>query len=502
MKKAALVITVSLIIIISLSACGILQQLGNGEDPFAEEDITSSDEDGIPPSDKEDLTSPGDGYPLVEICSLSQDQVGEDIRAVGMIAFMGENDEGTYAEIMEKGCKVGIFVPNEKWAQWEPDMQDAFQIDNTIEAWGSLVSFDGQLIINLSGITLYEQEETAEEEYILPEAPESALLDVPLLYSGVDGLPGMCYLGSAGMLVNYEHPELDFSDIIALGGMGSSALHVDFTEMPSLLISPYSTQSIVFMMNNLEADFVVGYHEDGLGSDTFQPAGLPFEVNAAHRLKFEDGEAALNALKQAIGSGRPVMVYLNLYYVYDDFAQTSTFWSDVLGKELDTHYMVIKGYDADYLYFNDPTDPTDAADVLAASVESFMMAWEETTEIVNAPQVGPFWMLFMDTPGEVPSAEEIIELNLEKAVDAPAEIRKFAEKPDNSDYTRFMVLELGNARINFGEFLVRNGHEEAGDLYIQSGTLLSDMAINQTTNTETLHEVADLEEAALSLLTK
>ena len=93
-------------------------------------------------------------------------------------------------------------------------------------------------------------------------------------------------------------------------------------------------------------------------------------------------------------------------------------------------------------------------------------------------------------------------MNLEKVVNAPAEIRKFSESPDNSDYTRFMVLELGNARLSFGEYMTRNGYEEAGDLYIQSGTLLSDMAINQTAQTDTLQEVADLEEAALSLLTE
>ena len=502
MKKGALLITNSLIVIISLSACGMLQDQRPGD----------SAEIGMGLSSAE-------GYPLVDICDLGQDRVGEDVRAVGTINFMDENAEGTFAEISEGGCKVGAFVPQEMWELWEPDMQAALNMDNTIEAWGTLVSFDGELIINLSGIMLFEEAETAQDvnrvenveeneeelveetrEYTLPEAPESALLDVPLIYSGYDGMPGVCYLGSAGMLVKYEHPELDFADITALSGMGSSALHMDYPDMPSMLISPYTTQSVVFMMNNLGADFVVGFLENGKGSDPYQPISLPFEDNATHQLSFSDSAEALTVLKQAIGSGKPVMVYLNLYHVHDDFAETSEFWRDILGKDHAAHYMVIKGYDADTFYFNDPTDPTAAADDLTANMEHFLLAWEDTTEIVNEPGIGPFWMVFIDTSGEVPSTEEVIDLNLEKAVDAPAEIRKFAENPDNSEFTRFMLLELGNARINFGEFLIRNGYEEAGDLYIQSGTLLSDMAINMTVDTETLLEVADLEEAALILL--
>jgi len=164
--------------------------------------------------------------------------------------------------------------------------------------------------------------------------------------------------------------------------------------------------------------------------------------------------------------------------------------------------MVIKRFDADKLFFNDPTDPTDAAVILTASTEDFLLAREKTTEIPNAPEIGPFWMLFMDTPGEVPDTEIILAKNLEKAVDAPAEIRKFSETPDNSEYTRFLLLELGNARLNFGEYLSRNGHVEVGGLYIQSGTLLRDMALGENIQAASLVEVADLEESALSLLTE
>lgn len=53
------------------------------------------------------------------------------------------------------------------------------------------------------------------------------------------------------------------------------------------------------------------------------PCKITFEDHAAHLVNFENGEDALDFLTRAVASGYPVMVYLNIYYVYDDFSQSS-----------------------------------------------------------------------------------------------------------------------------------------------------------------------------------
>jgi len=340
----------------------------------------------------------------------------------------------------------------------------------------------------------------AGDELALPAAPESAMLEVPVVYSGSSGLPGLCYLGAAGMLVKYEHPELDFTDIIALSGTGSSALHDDFPDMQPILISPYMDQCIVFMADNLGADYALGHLAGGTASDIFQPADLPFEENAASRYLFRDEDEALDALKRVIGSGQPAAVYINMFHVYEDFTRDSRYWKDFLEKEVASHYLVVKGFDEENIYFNDPTDPTESAGALSAGTENFMQAWEDTANIPDAPSLGSFWMLFLETPGAVPDAETVIRKNLERAVDAPAEIRSFAEDPGDSQFTRFLLLELGNARTRYGEYLERNGYEQAGRRYGRSGELFSVMGLENDLEPQLLINGSDFEAEAIRIL--
>lgn len=451
----------------------------------------------------------------ISLCEISQEMVGSNVNSTGKIILVEEdNPDGKFAMIEDDGCQIGIFVTLNIWDQWDSDMQNLFRKGVMINAWGKLVSFDEQLIIDLEGLAEADnhnenQETTTGENEIsntdkdilkLPEAPESKMIETPLLYSGSNNIPGLCYLGAAGMLVKKEHPELDFTDIIALSGVGSSALHLNFPEMPSMLISAYTDQSIVFMIKNLNAEFALGYRAGGTGSDSFQPAELPFDKNASNLISFESKEMAYETLKCVVGAGKPVLVYLNLYYVYDDFAKTSKYWLESLGKDQASHYMIVKGYDKNNIFFNDPTDPTEAAGMLSSSVEDFLQAWEITDSIDNAPQLGPYWMLFLTEPGVVPGIDKVVAMNLEKAVDAPTEMRSFAEQPDNSEYTLFLILELGNARTKFGEYLMENGLAAAGEFYIRSGNLLIDMAINRNIDVEKMLEAADLEESAIKLL--
>lgn len=455
-------------------------------------------------SDKEEKEN------LLSLCEISKEMVGNKISSMGEIILVEkDNPEGKFAMLEDKGCQIGIFVPLNIWNRWDPDTRNLLGKGNLIEVWGKLTSFDGQLIIDLEGLKEQDKDIASKEDehsktdngvLELPEAPGSKMLDVPLLYSGSHNIPGLCYLGAAGMLVKYNHPDLDFADIIALSGSGSSALHLNFSEMPSMLISPYMDQSVVFMIKNLNAKFALSCKAGGTGSDSFQPAELPFEENASDLVLFNSKEEAYETLKRVVGTGSPVVVYLNMYYVYDDFTGVSEYWLESLSRDHASHYMVVRGYDEKYIYFNDPTDPTEAADKLFASVDNFIQAWEMTGSIDNAPPLGPYWMIFLTESGNIPDIDGVIARNLEKAVNAPAEIRSFAEQPDDSEQTLFLLLELGNARTNFGEYLIDNGLVEAGEMYVQSGNLLTDIAINRKVDTEKILQAADLEESAIKLL--
>jgi hypothetical protein len=277
-------------------------------------------------------------------------------------------------------------------------------------------------------------------------------------------------------------------------------LHLNYRDTPSMLVSPYMVQGVVFLFNNLGADYVLSYQSGGAGSDPFQPAGLPFEDSASLVVEVTDAGEAQVLLMRAVGDGHPAAVHLDLFHVHDAFSESSAFWRDFLRKDHASHYMVVKGYDEKRVYFNDPTDPTGAAGELSAGWEDFMAAWENTVDLPNSPPLGPFWMVFLMEGGVVPDAVAVVIHNLERAGDAPQAMHAFAQSPDDEIFTRFLLMELGTARKGYGAYLLRNGYAEAGQLYQQSGDLLDAAGLNGGAALNQIAQAADLEEEAIRLL--
>ena len=233
-----------------------------------------------PPRAIEEHETPNNSEALdehgVSPCKMTTDMVGQTVSVFGQIALVArDNPDGIFAELEAEGCKIGIFVPIEIWDQWDAQQQDIIHEDAQILASGRLVSFDGELIVDVSnppqvylsdksGLETAESTNAIDQEILpepsldLPPAPAKAQLDVPIIYSGYDGIPGLCYLGAAAMLVKYDHTEVDFADVVALSGVGSSALHLDYPEM-SVLSTRLADQSIVYMANNMGASYVLGY---------------------------------------------------------------------------------------------------------------------------------------------------------------------------------------------------------------------------------------------------
>jgi len=230
-----------------------------------------------------------------------------------------------------------------------------------------------------------------------------------------------------------------------------------------------------------------------------KPEGIPLDENTATVYYFESGEQALAYLKYTLSNGHPVEVYLNLYYVFDDFVEQSQHWATSMGKDQASHYMTVSGYTEETLIISDPTDPTEAGTHLEASTEAFMQAWENTLDIPGAPSMGPYWMLYLADGGTIPDAEAIIDWNLENASGTPDAFRSFAANPGYDDFTRFMLNELARGSLEFGNYVDQNGHPEAAALFYQVSDKISDLVLNGIT-VDGILEVADLEGQALTAL--
>lgn len=453
----------------------------------------------------------------VSPCKITTDMVGQPVTVFGQIAFIThDSPEGIFAELEAERCRVGVFIPSRIWDQWDKQQREMLRLGAQLLLSGLLVSFDGRLIVDVidppqdyvsdgNASETSESEDPCAQDLIpessldFPPAPDEAQLDVPIIYSGYDSMPGLCYLGAAGMLVKYHHPEIDFADVVALSGVGSSVLHLDFPEI-SMLSTRLADQSIVYMASNMGASYVLGYERGGTGSDPFYPVSLAFEDHAAHLVSIENGEDALDFLTRTVASGYPVMVYLNLYYVYDDFSQSSDYWKEYLRKDKAPHYVTVTGFQHNTIIINDPTDPTEAATSLTTSTENFIQAWGETLDFSNAPPLGPYWMLFFNDPGSVPEDTTVINMNVESGAGASSEIRSFAKRLDVSEGAFFLLSELANARLKFADYLERNGWLDAAGNYRSSGALLAKMVAERRTDPLVLNEVAALEETALASL--
>jgi hypothetical protein len=328
----------------------------------------------------------------------------------------------------------------------------------------------------------------------LAPAPESYQLDVLDFYAGREGKLGgiLCYLGAFTSLANYQNPELDFSDVVANSGQGSSAIYVEETDLLDN-VGPF--KGLIQAASNLNAPFILGLGEGGQDSE-----GSKVKNKAVSVVYFSSGDEALDYLKRVIASDHPVEVYLDRYYVYDDLAPVSSWWESARKKEHGANWFTVTGYDTEHIYLNDPTDPTEAATNLPAKVENFRLAWEKTQELQEDPPIGPFWMIYLTQIGNKKSATEVIAWNVESSGQAPSEIREFSANPNNSKLTLRSLGELAIGRLQFAEFLEKNGQDEAAALYRESGNLFATLSDGGGSMATDLNAIADKEEQALILL--
>lgn len=362
------------------------------------------------------------------------------------------------------------------------------------------------------GETAPEEEPSLEEkEKVIPQAYQ---LNVPRVFTGevlkekeTEEAPGLCYLGAFAMLALFDDPDLDFTEIVAYSGIGVTAKNV----VPGRgLSNDLQGNSIITVAENLGYNFGLGFlsgGKDSISDDLpppppgTSPPPLPpppppagsepptqfdFKESAKEVEYFSNKEEATLYLKSIISSDKPVLVHLDLYYVTDDFAKISPSWA--WEKFHASHFMIVTGYDENYVYINDPTDSDLAIKNMPASYKNFLEAWENgANPQMEGHKLGPYWMLYLKDKAKRKSIKEIIAWNKEISENAAFEIRKALNY--------YIIGEMAAGRLEFAEFLERNGYQNTADLYREAGNLY----LKRPTIDE-LSLIADKEEEARNSL--
>ena len=353
--------------------------------------------------------------------------------------------------------------------------------------------------------------ETEELELDLVEtAPPSHLLDVSPIYAGHD----VCFFGSLAMLMMHDDPSLDFCDIVAASSLGSTGR---YARRSSPNDPKYSTLidfeflygreiGLAFAPRNLYYDVILGVGKDGRTDMGTSPTNVGDEARMIEY--FDDADDAFNFLKRAIASGYPVEVHIKISSsLRDDFARASAHWAERAEKGLFTevgttkagHHMVVTGYDTDYVYLNDPTDPGKPTN-LATTVDNFKLHWNLPEEFWPS-NTGPYWMLIVKKREGEKSVDDILAWNKLLSADTPYQTRLFAENAPQEFSTREQIRDVhtySEMRLEYAKFLAKNGKGEAAALYEQSGKLW--VGLLESSNIgDDLKKIADLEEKAQGL---
>jgi hypothetical protein len=316
-------------------------------------------------------------------------------------------------------------------------------------------------------------------------------LDVELVYSGGD-LPGLCYLGGYAMLAKFNDSDIDFTDVVANSGIGSSALYIPEV---NILNDGSFLQSIGLAAKNQGFDYYIAALKAATITDTFLAADFP--KDAKQVLSAESEDEAFELLKRLVSSDIPVMVHVDLSPIKEPMvAHTSWAKYAFMGADHLDHYMTVTGYDQNVVYLSDPTEKAAGkGEDIPVDITGFLSAWENGDHpSFGDAGVGPYWMLFLGKRGTARSASELISWNKEIAAKAPEEIRKAADNPNINDLLH--CNQMYRARKEFGAFLKEAGYVEAGNMFLQAADLFRGLCQSSNPKADLL-KIAGLQEQSL-----
>jgi len=350
--------------------------------------------------------------------------------------------------------------------------------------------------------TTFEVIEAGEEDIPeLEDAPESYRLSVPMVCTTIvipkyyededewgDSFEGgLCYLASFAMIAMYDDSSLDFSDVIAYSGMGST-INVG----PDGLGVGYGLNGITNAADNLGYELDLGILDGGM-------VGSNFESEEITVTTFNNQSEAFNYLANTIASDIAVMVHLNTFYIRDDLAKVTFKWA-MNDKAHSSHFMVVTGYDinSNRIYLNDMSGYTiEEGEDMPVSIGNFLQAWKNAAYTTWGANNGPYWMIYINGSGSRKTIAEIKSWNKEIFENTASQIRSYASGSPSLGNPTYLA-ELTKARMEFAAFLEKNQDTEAASVYEEISELYRTLPSASDLVTS-LDEIADLEEDAQGL---
>ena len=307
-------------------------------------------------------------------------------------------------------------------------------------------------------------------------APKEHRLDVSWFYAGTaingDSKPSYDYLGGLTQILSYHNPEIDFSDVVAASGTGTSAYY----DPARGLTNFWEEASVIHALKNLGYEYELGVGRLGpdlamqsqdSNRDTERRTDLDFDNSAANIITFDSTERALNCIRTVIASGNPVLVHLDTIFVRDELRQSSRTWGLKHEPVHESHFFVVTGYDEVNIYLNDPSNPEPSGKDMWVPVGNFMQAWKEgSNDLIPGPKMGPYWMLRPLGRNAAKTPQEIVAWNKEISTDVAAQIKR--GYPSDAEFYTEQVADIARGRQEFAKFLKKNGYMKAGDLYQQA----------------------------------
>jgi hypothetical protein len=260
--------------------------------------------------------------------------------------------------------------------------------------------------------------------------------------------------------MSWIDPSATMEEIFSFSGLGGPLTYSSWAKAFSSSPPDNWTWSLqARAMRAYGVQFVVGYS-----------AGMSREYlkGAVGQVMHASADEALQNLKAALRSGRPVQVHIDLYYLPSDFV------SEPIQEPGASHFIIINGYDTDGVYttgvepdnFGIPIDPSEYVNVKIPR-EAFMKAWEEAGKINKGvfTYCAPYWMLFLKETdiSEIhkTSPEDVLSLHRSLAQNNGFVIEQNVQK----DFSNTQWWKIAMAKNLFADYLRGRGFTLAADAY-------------------------------------
>lgn len=339
----------------------------------------------------------------------------------------------------------------------------------------------------------------------------------------ISGMPDTCYPDRASQVTSFAQiaqlwiPALDEEALLICSGLTSQASWTVYGDSYKLFPHKQFQNYGPFLDFSAFTDmsFGIAYRKGGSISKELK--------NKADNITlFSTDAEAVNFLKTFIEYYRiPLQVYVDFYYMHDEAADYYLQWESAV-KIHQGRYVVVHGFDDNYIYYTDhcPTD-TDAsspAKLVPISWDSFIQAWHETYYLAEQP-MGPFLMVIPTNAATLPDALWTLLRISQDAIDAPQAIQACAAAirdgssvsavldpntcalfADMRPYLVSYLRGLTTAEISDANLIA--DANSAADYYEDSAALWDVLAEdpNEQLAADRLDAIAAAEEAGLELL--